>query len=211
MWYSPASLGTVATLSSLSFLAPTEATLAPSGGAAAVSARVAACDAPALTLPDSIELEDGLEPTIRWALEHSPTFRQQCRALAAAPRLRARVVISFPPAIGALRARTSITETRSGVLTADIEILSVLDLTELIAHEFEHVLEQLDGVDLRALAHAGDARELANGAFETARAITAGQQVAGEVVNNSPDRVRSAGASLLRGLRRAVGARGAQR
>lgn len=205
MWYSPASLVTVATLSSLSFLAPTEATLAPSGGAAAVAARVSACDAPALTLPDSIELEDGLEPTIRWALEHSPTFRQQCRALAAAPRLRARVVISFPPAIGALRARTSITETRSGVLTADIEILSVLDLTELIAHEFEHVLEQLDGVDLRALAHAGDARQLADGAFETARAITAGQQVAGEVVNNAPDRVRSAGASLWRGLRRAVG------
>ena len=205
MWYSPASLGTVATLSSLSFLAPTEATLAPSGGAAAVAARVAACDAPALTLPDSIELEDGLEPTIRWALEHSPTFRQQCRALAAAPRLRARVVISFPPAIGALRARTSITETRSGVLTARIEILSVLDLTELIAHEFEHVLEQLDGVDLRALAHAGDAHQLADGAFETARAITAGQQVAGEVVNNAPDRVRSAGASLWRGLRRAVG------
>jgi len=135
MCYSPASIVTVATLSSLSFLAPTEATLAPSGGAAAVAARVSACSAPALTLPDSIELEDGLEPRIRWALEHSPTFRQQCRALAAAPRLRARVAISFPPPIGALRARTSITETRSGELTADIEILSVLDLTELIAHE----------------------------------------------------------------------------
>ena len=85
------------------------------------------------------------------------------------------------------------------------------DLTELIAHEFEHVLEQLDCVDLRALAHTGDSRQLADGAFETARAIIAGQQVAGEVVNNAPDRVRNAGASLWRGLRRAVGARGAQR
>ena len=92
------------------------------------------------------------------------------------------------------------------MLTADIEILSVLDLTELIAHEFEHVLEQLDGVDLQALAHTGDARQLADGAFETARAVTAGQRVAGEVVNNAPDRVRSAGTSLWRGLRRAVGA-----
>jgi hypothetical protein len=206
MWYSPAAIVTVSALSSVSFLAPTEATLAPSGGAAAVAARVSACDAPALTLPDSIELEEGLEPMIRWALEHSPTFRQQCRALAASPRLRARVGVSYPPALGRLRAHTSITETQSGVLTAKIEILSVLDLTELIAHEFEHVLEQLDGVDLHALAHSGDARRLADGAFETDRAITAGQQVAGELVNNAPDRVRSAGASLWRGLRRAVGA-----
>ena len=219
MSFSPASLVIVYALSSMSFLAPTEATLAldatglsnatpaPDEGAAVVAARVSACDAPALTLPDSIELEDGLEPTIRWALEHSPTFRQQCRALAASPRLRARVVVSYPPAIGRLRARTSITVTRSGVLTADIEILSVLDLTELIAHEFEHVLEQLDGVNLHALAHSGDARRLSDGAFETERAVAAGHQVAGEVVNNAPDRVRSAGASLWRGLRRAVGVR----
>jgi hypothetical protein len=201
MWYSPASIVTVAALSSL---APTAATLALSGGAAAVAARASGCGAPALSLPDSIELEDGLEPTIRWALEHSPTFQQQCRALAASTRLRASVVVSYPSSMRTLRARTSITETRTGVLTAKIEILSVLDLIELIAHEFEHVLEQLDGVDLHALAHTGDARQVADGAFETARAITAGQRVAGEVVNNAPDRVRNAGASLWRGLRRAV-------
>jgi hypothetical protein len=218
MWFSPASLVIVSALSSLSFLAPTDVTLAvnatsastptpaPDDGVAAVVARVSACDAPTLTLPDSIELEDGLEPAIRWALEHSPTFRQQCRALAASFRLRARVGVSYPPATGTLRARTSITETPSGVLTARIEILSVLDLTELIAHELEHVLEQLDGVNLQALAQTGGARRLADGAFETARAVAAGRQVAGEVVNNAPDRMRRAGASLWRGLRRAVGA-----
>ena len=73
------------------------------------------------------------------------------------------------------------------------------------------MLEQLDGVDLQALAHGGEARRLADGAFETARAITAGQQVAGEVVNNAPDRVRSAGASMWRALRRAVATQRAQR
>ena len=72
-----------------------------------------------------------------------------------------------------------------------------------LAHEFEHLIEQLDGVDLRALAKEGEARRLPDGAFETERAIAAGQQVAGEVVDNAPDRVRGAG-SVWRALGRAI-------
>ena len=94
----------------------------------------------------------------------------------------------------------------------------MLDLTELIAHEFEHVLEQLDGVDLKALARAGEARRLADGAFETERAVTAvnsrgrgGEQRAGPrskrgrvtLARASPRRRRAGGAALI-GSRRSA-------
>ena len=202
MWYTPEHLVAWA---SLIFLAPTEATLTHTAATSAHAARVAGCDAPALRLPDSIQLGDGLQSMVRWALEHSPTFRQQCRVLAAAPRLRATVSVAPRLAGATSRARTSFREGRWGALAADIEIRSVPDLTELLAHEFEHVIEQLDGADLQALAKEGEARRLPGGAFETDRAIAAGQQVAGEVVDNAPDRVRGAGASVWRALRRAVG------
>ena len=192
-------------LASLIFLAPAEVTLARSPESSARAVRMAACDAPALTLPDSIQLSDGLQPVVQWALEHSPSFRRQCRALAAAPDLRATVKVAVRPAGATARARTSFRQGEWGALAAEIEIRSAPDLTELLAHEFEHLLEQLDGVDLQALSRKGKARRLADGAFETERAIAAGHQVAGEVVDNAPDRILSAGASVWRALRRAVG------
>ena len=162
-------------------------------------------------MPDSIQLGDGLQSMVRWALEHSPTFRQQCRVLAAAPRLRATVSVApGSPVRRRVRARRFVRgsgehsprTSRSGASP---------DLTELLAHEFEHLIEQLDGVDLRALAKEGEARRLPDGAFETDRAIAAGQQVAGEVVDNAPDRVRGAGRSVWRALRRAIHVSGAAR
>ncbi len=209
MLYSPDSLAALGAWASLIFLAPAEATIARSLSPADIAraAQVAACDAPTLTLPDSIGLDDGLQSIVRSALEHSPTFRQQCRALAAAPRLRATVSVSYRRVAGTTRARTSFRQNQWGVLAAEIEIRSVLELTELLAHEFEHLIEQLDGVDLKALAKEGMAHRLADGAFETTRAVAAGQQVAGEVTNNAPDRLRGAGKSVWRALRRAVGAR----
>jgi hypothetical protein len=212
MWYSPESLVNVGAWASLIFLAPSEVTVARSVGPVDVAraSRIAVCDAGTPALPDSIALGDGLQPIVRSLLERSPKFREQCRAIAAAPRLRATVSVSYRNGIGATRARTSFRQNQWGALAAEIEIHGALELTELIAHEFEHLIEQLDGVDLKALAREGEARRLANGAFETDRAIAAGQQVAGEVLNNTPDHVRSAGASVWRTLRRAVGVRSAQ-
>jgi hypothetical protein len=204
MWYSPEHLVVLATLI---LLAPAEVTLTRSAESSARAARVAACDAPALSLPDSIQLSDGLQPVVQWALEHSPRFRRQCRALAAAPELRATVRVAFRPLGATARARTSFRQAEWGALAADIEIRSAPELTELLAHEFEHLIEQLDGVDLTALARKGEARRLSDGAFETDRAIAAGHQVAGEVIDNAPDRIRNAGASVWRALRRAVGAK----
>ena len=158
-----------------------------------------------MSLPDSIELASDLQQIVRWSLQYSPRFRQQCRELAAAPGLRARVRLNYHPVPGdSSRALTTFRQNRQGDLDANIEVRRAPDLTELLAHEFEHVLEQVEGVNLLALSARHKARRLLDGAFETARAIQVGRRVAGEVVNNSPDRMLSAGASMWRSLRRAV-------
>lgn len=206
MWYSPDSLALIA---SLVLLAPSESLSASHAipRVAASAARIAACDAPTLSLPQSIELSPDLRSLIRESLEHSPSFRQQCRELAAAPHLRAKVRLNYYPLPGStVRALTTFRNVRSGRIEAEIEIRSARDLTELLAHEFEHVLEQVEGADLDALSTTRDAKRLPDGTFETLRAIEAGRRVAGEVIDNAPDRMRDAGTSVWRTLRRAVGA-----
>jgi hypothetical protein len=59
-------------------------------------------------------------------------------------------------------------------------------LVELIAHELEHVIEQLDGVDLASQITRGDtARSPRRGHYETLRAVTMGRRVAEEVRRDS--------------------------
>lgn len=185
-------------LSSIFLAAP--ALLPPDVGAPPM-ARLTLCDAPTFALPPTIDLEDGLEPTIRWMLEHSPTFRQQCRVLAAS-HVSATVRYALRPPGAAPRARAVFRERPSGLLIAEIEIGISPDLTELLGHEFEHVLEQLDGVDLPRLVRQGQAVRMSDGAFETKRAIAAGQRVMGETVDNAPDTMRRASGSIWRAMRR---------
>ena len=200
MWYPAES---IVALASLVLIAPVEPVRTP-GVRSAAEARVAGCDAAAPSLPDSIALEAGLEPIVRSWLRHSPTLRQQCRQLAAAPRLRATVRVAVRPAGTTARAYTTFRQNRAGDISAEIEIRSAPDMTELLAHELEHVLEQVEGIDLQTLANSGAARRLSDGAFETARAMQAGHRVAAEVVDNAPDMIRSTSASMWRTLRRAV-------
>ena len=178
MWYSPDLL---AAWGISLLLAPTTLPVVASFPAATL------CDRPALVLPRSITLEDDLEPLIRSTLEYSPRFRAQCRALASAPKFSATVKIVDRRSPMAPRAVTIFHLNASGSLTADIEIAELAQAIELIAHEFEHVIEQLDDVDLEALAKTGQARRMRDGAFETNRAAAAGLQVAGEVYDHSPD------------------------
>ena len=82
----------------------------------------------------------------------SATFRAQCRRIAEAPSLR--VVIRIDPALveRRYRARTLIARTPSGEIFARVDVSLRLNPVEWIAHEFEHLIEQLDGLDLPALA-----------------------------------------------------------
>ena len=75
------------------------------------------------------------------------------------------------------RAVTVLARYESGYLRAEVTLVFAENYIELVAHEFEHVLEQVDGIDLRARAALGQARHLPDGAYETPRATLAGQQV----------------------------------
>ena len=186
----------VVAFTSLVLLAPT--TLPNGNGTAPSPATV--CDAQAPRLPAWITLQDGLEPIVRWTLQNSPTFRQQCRTLAATPDVTASLRVARPAPGEQSRARATMRSEHGRTVVA-IEILEPSDFAELLGHELEHVIEHIDGVDLRALTRRGEARRLADGAFETRRAVAAGQKVSGEVLNNAPDRMRRTGRSLWRAMR----------
>jgi hypothetical protein len=109
-------------------------------------------------------------------LPRSETFRRQCLRIAAARFLRIRLGVT-PQATGDYRAVTIVARYDAGSLRADVTLVFAENYVELLAHEFEHVLEQIDGVNLRADAERGHARILPGGAYETRRAIEAGLQV----------------------------------
>ena len=147
----------------LIFLAPSDATFASTRRASALArhARVAACDAPALPAR--------LDPARRrTAADCAIGARAFAEVPPAVPRARGSArgcarrsaCRSGPPGATA-RARTSFRQGQWGALAADIEIRSSADLTELLAHEFEHLIEQLDGVDLaRSPRQGGEAHRL---------------------------------------------------
>ena len=122
----------------------------------------------------------------------SLTFRRQCRRLAAADHLRVTLRLEEPQRRPSFSART-VFERAEGVLVAAHVFMSLSpDAVELIAHEVEHVLEQLDGADLGAQVGSGHVWKRADGAFETRRATQVGRRVAHEV---------KAGASVSRSAR----------
>lgn len=183
-------------LSSLTLLSPT--TMPYDRGGTVHTSSV--CDAASPSLPPTIVLERGLEPIVRATLESSPTFRQQCRILEAAPSVTATVRITSRTPGAAERALSRVRRSPEGAIAAAIEIRHTPDIAELLGHEFEHVIEQLDGVNLRTLEAAGEARRLVDGAFETRRAIAAGQRVSSEALDRSPDRLRRALGRIVRVL-----------
>jgi len=136
-----------------------------------------------LALPPNLMVTPMYRPLVESMLRSSPTFRRQCVRLTGEARLTVRLNMSPPWTRSDIRAKTHMTR-RAGRLTAEIDIFRFNDDIELIAHEIEHVIEQLDGVDLPLRAASGDTgvRALsADAVFETTRAIRVGQKVAGEV------------------------------
>ena len=135
-------------------------------------------------IPDNVHADDSYRALLGSMLERSPTFRRQCQRLASNPRVSVRFK---PPAAAWARGARGLTHfvrEAKGGLDAEITLARGEDEVELIAHEIEHVIEQLDGIDLSSLAglrgtgvhqtlYAGDA-------FETTRAERMGLRVARE-------------------------------
>jgi hypothetical protein len=135
----------------------------------------AAC-APNLTIASAYQ------PLVDAMLTRSPTFRRQCARMAATPLLSV-VIRSEAPAGTRANALTLIQRLSGGRVEAYVQIGFSGETGELIAHEIEHILEQLDGVDLRVksqLRGSGVRRVRDLEAYETTRAIVTGQRVARE-------------------------------
>ena len=134
----------------------------------------------AVEMPANLTVPSSYRTTIATMLERSPMFRRQCLRLAAAPHF-AVVVRMLHPLTGGPRARAQIRQDGNRVI-AQVEINPLGDFMELLAHELEHVIEQLDGIDLAAKAAVARSgvRTCVAGTFETNRAARVGSQVAVE-------------------------------
>jgi hypothetical protein len=145
-----------------------------------------------VALPRNLTVSGAYEATVELMRQRSPTFRRQCARIAKAANLTV-VLSSEPPAIPRpALAWTRIVRKLPADLHATITISVPSRAVELIAHEMEHIIEQLDGIDLatKAKLEASGVRACACGAdeaFETSRAILMGMRVAAEVsANHNP-------------------------
>lgn len=130
------------------------------------------------SLPSNIDA-GMLQSNVIELLQRSPTFQQQCRRIAAARVLRVTLRVGTVE-VGAL-AQTVITRYDAGAIRAEVTLRFSEDYLLLLAHEFEHILEQVDGVDLRDEAASGRAWKTVSGAWETRRACNAGIRARQEV------------------------------
>ena len=129
--------------------------------------------------PWTITLPDDLRALVTQLVDGSPTFHSQWHALVSSPRLRLRVKFTVAKP-GPDRARSVVHRYEYGLIVAEVELPFGEDV-ELLAHEFEHVREQVEGVNLRRIAqdHTAGVRDLGYG-FETERAYDVGRRVAQE-------------------------------
>ena len=150
-----------------------------------VAARSAAYDG--IRLASNLTVTSLYQTVIETMLERSPTFRRQYARIAQATGLTIELR-NEPRANGLSNAWTTIFRRQDtpNQRHAVVNIVPGTRAVELIAHELEHVIEQLDGVNLREKAalrtsgvrscECGDSER-----FETNRAIAVGLQVAREV------------------------------
>lgn len=135
-----------------------------------------------VSLPPNVRMEAGYDDLVDAMLRSSPTFRGQCTRIGRATRLQ--IVVRRSLLAPTQSAVTHLTRQIDGRLDAEVEVGPLGDVVPLIAHEFEHIIEQLDGVDLPAMAGrsgTGVRSDPRTGHFETERAIAIGQRVAREV------------------------------
>jgi hypothetical protein len=141
------------------------------------------CSASSPRLPPTVKVADELRDFVDTMLRRSATFRDQCQRLAGAPSVH--VLVRLNPLIpgSTCRARTVIQRSRAGIIVAIVDIGPWGSPIPWIAHELEHVIEQLEGVRLRDKV-AGRSKEVWRSSgemFETERAIRVGQAVVGEL------------------------------
>jgi len=154
--------------------------------------------------PSNIRVDELLQPLVSALLEKSVTFRRQWTTINASRIVRVAVQARMGMSDdGAARARAQVTRYAHGSIRVVIEIAVGIDLTELLPHELEHVIEQVEGVDLPVLARQGEqgVTEVRRGIYETARARAAGRRVVDEVYGKVDPALGAAANGIKRLLR----------
>ena len=132
--------------------------------------------------PVNLTVDPLIQPIVEGMWQASPTFRRQCRRLGAERDLQVTVSREDQPNRASFaNARTALTVQGNVLRAAQVFVKPSTNIPELIAHELEHILEQLDGVDLEAQAGNGAVWKGDRTFFETRRAIAAGRRVASEM------------------------------
>jgi hypothetical protein len=145
---------------------------------------------PDAALPAQLIVPEAVRDVMRMMWRRSPTFRRQCARIASAGAgsLTITVIRGLPSRRDAYGALTHVRRTSGTVLRAQVYLGGPIGDVESLAHELEHIIEQLDGVDLAEQAHRPYTGVTAIGAaaFETERALRAGRCVAAEVRSVRP-------------------------
>jgi hypothetical protein len=134
--------------------------------------------------PKNIWVQSSLRDTMRSLWHHSPTFRAQCLKIGEHRRYHVQIVMDAALVLQRrCRAQCTLRTFSSGLVMARIAVPDKHELTELIPHEIEHVLEHIEGVDLRRNLVTGGhgVYEAGDGRLESARAISAGRKVRAEM------------------------------
>jgi Tol biopolymer transport system component len=132
----------------------------------------------------NLEVAPALHPVFERLRESSPTFRRQCARIAASKHLRVKVLPDDQPRRPSIDARSAFTFEGGALTSADVYVDPSPDAAWLVAHEFEHILEQLDGVNLGEQADSEAVWRNGENSFETRRAIEAGQRVFRELLED---------------------------
>jgi hypothetical protein len=162
--------------------------LLTAGDASGPVAPAAPDDAPAraaapCAMPGQVlRAERHFERTIEELWHRSPTFRRQVARLTAGSLL-VTIEPCWTHCPSTVRAQTTVEYQHGVPARATVQIQGrPSETAELIAHELEHVIEQLDGVDLARLASRGNpvVQLDQNGHYETGRAQYIGRIAAVE-------------------------------
>jgi hypothetical protein len=144
-------------------------------------------------LPRNLRVPPNMRPMLMRMLQTSATFRRQIATLSAKPAVRMTVNYGGMRGDRNYHALSTVRKHQWGAMMIDTTVFVPTDLVEIIAHELEHVCEQMEGVDLRSLSRRrGEGVYDLNGHFETARAIRAGQEASREYHQDGPDSLQQA-------------------
>ena len=131
--------------------------------------------------PANLVVPASHQKLVRAMWEQSPTFRRQCQRIGGGGTLTVHVH-PFPQTRAAAATTRLVHRAESG-LVADLYLAQLDRVVELLAHELEHIIERLEGIDVRQLTRRVPhlVWSTADGTYETRRAIYSGQTVASEV------------------------------